>query len=362
MINPIQTSTSFTGLNSHPRRHGRVTLAEVATQAGVTTMTVSRFLREPQLVAPDTASKIAIALKETGYIPNLQAGSLASGRSQAVAVIVPNMAHSIFADTLHGLGEGLQTAGLHMLVSSTGYSLALEEQQIRNVLGWVPAALVVTGRAHLPGTQQLLQSAHQRGTPVVEIWDQSPPNESFSFQQIGFDHKQVGAQMALALIERGSDHLTFIDSGVSEDFRAHERAAGFVAEAKRSRIPVEHLIAGAGDPVAQAGECFTLWRSHHLIKRRYGIGFANDLLATGALLHAKSLDCQIPEEIQLLGFGNFALGRYCLGGLSTMHIDGEQIGQACANYIVEGLKQGSKPEATSPTQVVIQPQLIWRMS
>ncbi len=364
VTNPIHTSTSFKGHSvdqtARGRGHGRVTLAQVAMQAGVTTMTVSRYLRSPERVAASTAEKVAHALEVTGYSPNLQAGSLASGRSHVVAVIVPNIAHSIFADTLHGLGQGLQSVGLQMLVSSTGYSLAQEEQQVRTVLGWGPAAVVVTGRAHRPATQQLLLGAQQRGTPVVELWDQSPKAELHDFQQIGFDHAQVGAEQAQALIGRGCTQLAFMDVGVEEDFRAHERAQGFMAKAQSQGIPSQLLVANSGDALEQAGHCFAAWYAKQADNKLLGVGFANDLLGTGTMLRADRLGCNLPQRLQLLGFGDFPVARYCLGGLSTMHIDGERMGAACAEYIAQKLL--SKPSALQvrPSQLVLQPRLLWR--
>jgi LacI family transcriptional regulator, gluconate utilization system Gnt-I transcriptional repressor len=360
VANPIQSFKSPIGIALQRRGHGRVTLADVAAFAGVTTMTVSRYLRSPERVAQQTAMHIAQALQDTGYTPNLQAGSLASGRSQAVAVIVPNIAHSIFADTLHGLGTGLQAVGLQMLVSSTGYSLATEEQQIRTVLGWAPAALVVTGRMHSKATEQFLLAAQERGTPVVEIWDQSPADEPHAFQQIGFNHQQAGAMMAQALMERGYAQLCFIDSSVEEDFRAHERARGFVSHAKACGISAQQRQALAGDPVVMGGECFRHWYSQRTSSSRTGIGFANDLLATGALLQAQQLGCRVPSDIGLLGFGDFPVGRYCLGGLSTMHIDGERIGQCCADFIAEHLRGAEASRALPAGQIVLTPRLLWR--
>jgi LacI family transcriptional regulator, gluconate utilization system Gnt-I transcriptional repressor len=342
------------------RSHGRATLADVAAQAGVTTMTVSRFLRSPERVAANTAEKITVALERTGYSPNLQAGSLASGRSHAVAVIVPNIAHSIFADTLHGLGQGLQSTGLQMLVSSTGYSLAQEEQQVRTVLGWAPAAIVVTGRAHRPATQQLLQAAQQRGTPVVELWDQSPLGEPHDFQQIGFNHTQVGAQQAQALIERGCKQLAFMDVGVEEDFRAHERAQGFMAKARAKSVSAELLVAGLGDSIQQGALCFAGWHARFTKRQHLGVGFANDLLGTGALLEAQKLGCNTPLQLLLLGFGDFPAARYCLGGLSTMHIDGESIGKACAEHISHQLSRNTQHTLNTPSQLILKPRLLWR--
>ncbi len=375
VANPIQSSASLKVYSSAAvvgrRGHGRVTLADVAAHAGVTIMTVSRYLRSPERVAQNTAQSIVQALQKTGYSPNLQAGSLASGRSQAVAVIVPNLTHSIFADTLHGLGAGLQSEGLQMLVSSTGYSLALEEQQVRTVLGWAPAAVVVTGRRHNPATQQLLQAAQARGTPVVEIWDQSPQGEAHDFQQIGFDHVQVGAVMAKALMERGYKQLCFFDSGVEEDFRAHERAQGFLDTAQASGIKAELMQAAVGDAIEMGSECFVRWHGRLALhvapptntSLSCGFGFANDLLATGALLAAQKLGYAVPSEIGMIGFGDFPVGRYCLGGLSTMHIDGERMGQTCASFITArlGKMQATRLSHTEQArQVILQPQLLRR--
>ena len=360
MTNPIHSSRSLKGLLPGRRGHGRVTLADVAAFAGVTTMTVSRYLRSPDRVAEGTAKQIAQALLDTGYSPNLQAGSLASGRSHAIAVLVPNIAHSIFADTLHGLGTGLQAAGMHMLVSSTGYSLETEEQQVRTVLGWAPAAIVVTGRLHNKATELLLLAAQQRLTPVVEIWDQSPANEAHAFQQIGFDHRQAGAMMAQALVERGYSELCFVDSGVEQDFRAHERAQGFLSRARACGIAAVRLQALAGDPVERGGECFSRWHEQHRRALRCGMGFANDWLATGALLQAHRLGYEIPRDLGLLGFGDFPIGRYCLNGLNTMHIDGERIGQLCASFISNQLKRGDFAQRSPVGQTILLPRLLWR--
>jgi LacI family transcriptional regulator, gluconate utilization system Gnt-I transcriptional repressor len=139
-----------TGAARQPRRgHGRTTLADVAAAAGVTAITVSRYLREPYRVAPDTAAGVAAALRATGYLPNKQAGvlaSAASGSARMVAALIPSIANSIFAETVQGLADALQGSGCELLLAATGYSVEREEEQLRALLGWFPSALVVTGR------------------------------------------------------------------------------------------------------------------------------------------------------------------------------------------------------------------------
>ena len=108
-----------------------LTLRDVAVAAGVTAITVSRCLRSPGQVAPETAARLQAAIAATGYVPNKQAGLLAGARSSIVAALVPNLAHSIFAETIQGLSDALGAAGLELLVASSGYSAEREEAQRR---------------------------------------------------------------------------------------------------------------------------------------------------------------------------------------------------------------------------------------
>jgi len=327
-----------------PRRgHGRVTLADVAVAARVTAITVSRYLREPHRVAPATASSVAAALLATGYLPNKQAGVLASaatGSARMVAALIPSIANSIFAETVQGLADALQGSGCELLLAATGYSAEREEAQLRALLGWFPSALVVTGRRHTPGALALLHQAQARGTPVIEIWDHHPGPGAESFTQIGFDHEQVGRAMAEHLIERGYRSLAYVDSGVVEDFRAHERGDGFLAAARRRRVPARRVMAPAHEAI-EAGRLAlaSLMAGPHRPSVR-AAAFANDHLACGALLEARARGLALPQDLALLGFGDFSLGRQLDPPLSTVHTPRFEIGQAAAHALLQALQSG----------------------
>lgn len=308
----------------------RITLADVARQAGVTTMTVSRFLRTPLQVAPPTAKIVAAALERTGYVANKQAGILATGTSSMVAAIIPNIAHSIFSETIQGLSEALEQHGFELLLASSGYSLEREQKQIRAVMGWAPFALVLTGRHHSPHSLQLLRSAHQAGTPVVEMWDNS--SSSPEFAHIGFDHAAAGALMAQHFVARGYQDLMYVDSGVVEDFRAHERAKGFAQYALHKEADVRSTQAISGSPVAAGRRVLAQLLQSKQLPR--AIAFANDQLAVGALLEAIDRKIAVPKQLALLGFGDFPIAAHIGGGLSTVATPCYDIGQAVGQWVV----------------------------
>lgn len=321
------------------RGHGRVTLEQVAAQAGVTSITVSRFLREPQRVAADTAERIRAALQATGYTPNKQAGQLASGNSHIVAAIIPSIANSIFAETVQGLSDGLQPAGYELLLASTGYSMEREEEQIRALLGWFPSGIVITGRHHSQTALSQLRAAAAAGTPVIEVWDLQPADTAPDFAQVGFNHEQVGRAMAEHLLAQGHRSLAYVDSGVAEDFRAHERGAGFQAAARAGRASVRLVSAPTGEAITSGRQALArLLDGDRPIPS--AAAFANDHLACGALIEAQARGLSVPADLALMGFGDFAISRHLSPALTTVKLPRYEIGQEAARLLLASFNEG----------------------
>src|SRR5688500_15527699 len=101
-------------------RPARVRMEDVARAAGVSTITVSRALRQPDIVSESTRRAIATAIEAMGYVPNLVAGSLASQRTRVIAAIVPTFANSVFAATLVSMEAALQAKGFHLMLGQSG--------------------------------------------------------------------------------------------------------------------------------------------------------------------------------------------------------------------------------------------------
>ncbi len=319
-----------------------MTLQDVAAAAGVTSITVSRFLREPAVVARDTAQRIQAALTQTGYVPNKQAGLLASGAGNIVAALLPNLANSIFAETAQGLSDGLQAAGFELLIASTGYSLEREEHQLRALLGWHPAAVVVTGRRHAPGALRMLANAKAAGTPVIEIWDHHPPERGArrtSFTQIGFNHDDVGNAMAEHLLRAGHRCLAYVDSGVAEDYRAHERGLAFATAVRAAGAQVTVRVAPGGDAF-DAGRQVLGELVRPGAPTVTAAAFANDHLACGALLEATRRKVKVPDRMALLGFGDFAIARQLSPALSSVQLPRHAIGSETAKSLLDALRHG----------------------
>ena len=149
-----------------PRGDGaRPRLSDVAHAAGVSTMTVVRVMRDPDLVATSTRERVERVLLQTGYTPDLTASALASQRTGLVAAIVPVLTNSLIAEIVQGLTDALADNGLQMLLGVSGFSAEAEEPLVRAFLSRRVDAMYLTGVIHTPTTVQMLKRA---GIPIVE--------------------------------------------------------------------------------------------------------------------------------------------------------------------------------------------------
>ena len=104
-------------------------MEDVAKLARVSAMTVSRALRNPAIVTPDTLKRIEQAIETTGYLQNRIAGSLSSRRTNVIGLIVPSLRNAVFVETIQGVADMLGQQ-FDLMIAHSGYTLKGEEAAV----------------------------------------------------------------------------------------------------------------------------------------------------------------------------------------------------------------------------------------
>ncbi len=274
------------------RGTGRVRIEDVARAAGVSTQTVSRFLRAPAQVGPEASARIAAAILEVGYVPNLVAGSLASNRSRIVAIIVPTLANPVHAQPVQGLSDALRPQGFQVLVGTTDFQAETEAALIHAFIGRRVDGLAVTGGSFAEPSRQLLEAA---GTPVVQLWEL--PEQPFDMT-VGLSNAAIGARMAAHFAERGYRSLAVIGHAEASDTRSAGRVTGYCAEAKRL---------GLADPLVLLPQRPMLIRDATPLLDRLVIQGVEAVFCTSSqlsvvlLLNTRRLGLAIPSDLAIGG-------------------------------------------------------------
>lgn len=322
------------------------TMTDVAQRAGVSTMTVSRALRDGASIAKDTRDRIMQAVEDLGYVLDQSAGSLSSKRTGFVAALVPSINNSNFADTARGLTDALQGAGLQLLLGYTDYSVENEESLIESMLRRRPEGIVVTGGRHTARARKLLENS---GIPVIETWDlpQSPVHHV-----VGFSNAEASAALVRHLHAKGYRRIAFIGGTTNRDTRGADRRAGYEAAMRELGLNEARVISFGTPPISmkQGGEAIV-----RLVEQWPEVEAAicvSDLSAFGALMECQRRNWKVPKRIAIAGFGDFEISGTCYPALTTVGVHCYDIGHNAGKLLLRAI-EGERNRTPIAAETVI---------
>ncbi len=306
------------------RGSGAITLRDVAKLAGVAPITASRAVNTPDQVSPEVLKKVQDAIGRTGYVPNRVAGGLASSRSRLIAAVVPSIVVSVFVETIETLNNTLFEAGYQLMLGQTGYSPEREETLLEAIIGRRPDGIFLTGiMQSSKGRTRLLAS----GIPVVETWDLTPTPIDML---IGFSHSDIGREVAHFLMAKGRKRFALIRA---DDERGIRRATAFQNTVVQRGLP--------GVVVDNVGSLRTLKSGREALSRILlqapetdAVFCSSDLIAMGVLTEAMARGIAVPQRLSIVGFGDVPYVADMVPALTTVHINGSDIGRMAADYLI----------------------------
>lgn len=316
------------------RKQGRqsfATMQDVARAAGVSAMTVSRMLRNPASISQDHAMRIREAMAQLAYVPNMLAGGLSGTVGRVVAVLVPTISHSVFAETLQGITDCLHREGYQMLVGSSNYNPETERELLRSLLAWRPAGVVVVS---VDEDRSARETMSELGVPVVEIWD---IEGSAIDMKVGYSNFDAAYAMTRHLVTCGCSQVAFIRTSRTNDIRTQEREQGYKAALRDlSEQPQRALRLDYEFSPSGGAEVMRWIKRHH--PDVDAVFFATDVAAIGALYECRRLDIAVPEALRIAGFGDFSEAEVCVPRLTTVRVPQYEMGVTAATNILARLK------------------------
>jgi LacI family gluconate utilization system Gnt-I transcriptional repressor len=265
------------------RKSGGTTLRDVAALAGVAPITASRALNTPNAVSEQILQRVKSAVEQTGYVPNMLAGGLASRKSRLVAAVIPTISGNVFLEVVQSLTASLAAYGYQLMLGQSGYEDSREDELLETIIGRRPDGVVLTGIMRSPqGRQRLLTS----GIPVVETWDLT---DNPIDMLIGFSHEKVGESVARYLHARGKRRVATLSAN---DQRAQRRMKSFsdtaislgMALPGESAVPASLVSAPTNVGMGRAG-------LRELLSRHPDIDAlfcSSDMVALGVLTEAQA--------------------------------------------------------------------------
>lgn len=304
------------------------TLDDVARKAGVSTATVSRCINTPDRVVEATRKRVQSAIEALGYTPNFAARVMAAKRTFTIGAIIPTMENAIFARGLQAFQEELHQHGYTLLVSSSAYKPATEEEQIRTLVARGADGLLLIGHDRAPRIYEFLE---HREIPALVAWSFSPNGR---LPSIGFDNQAAMYELARRVIDLGHRRLAVISGITHGNDRARLRLDG-VRDAIRQHGLDPQVLQVIETPyeIENGAEAFARLMSQDSPPTAVMCG--NDVLAAGALLRAQDMGLKVPQDVSITGFDDIELARILRPSLTTVHVPHRGMGGKAAKALIE---------------------------
>ena len=316
---------------SLPKRS--LTMRDVGLLASVSPITVSRALANHPSVTAETRAAVLRAASELGYVPDYTARALSRRGSKLIALLLPNIANSVFAETIHGINDVLGAQGFSLIIAHSGYSAEREQVLIRGLLGYRPDAVILTGFTHTRGTRTLLRKA---GMPVVETWNVGPEPIDMA---VGFSNFQAGYEATRYLISKGYVRLAYRGGTQTDNERTRAREDGFRQALAEANLPTtEAWISSAPMELESGAEFAREFHSMPANRRPDAAFIASDMIAAGFVLEATQLGIRIPQDVAVAGFDDTPLGRAIRPRLTTVGVHQREIGRIAAELALRKLR------------------------
>ena len=322
----------------------RVTIEDVAQQAGVSIATVSRVMNGTGTVAATTAVRVHQAITDLNYIPHAAARGLARQRTQTLGLVLPQISDTFFSALLRGM---------ETVAREHEYALLIYTMQGRN-----PNQPPPLGQHNTDGlmvftdglSEAALRHLHSQHFPLV-LLHQSPP-QGLDIPCVTFENKTGAYAVVSHLIGLGHRRIAFL-AGPSGNEDSFWREKGYrEAMADHDLVVAEELVGVGGFDEAVAATAVSQWLQQGLDID--AIFAADDESARGVMQAIQKANLRIPQDIALAGFDDSLLSRYLTPPLTTVHAPIEEAGRVATEKLI-GLINDESVELLTllPTELVI---------
>jgi LacI family transcriptional regulator len=330
-----------------------VRLKDIARDLNVSLMTVSKALRGARDISEKTRQRVLERMAELNYRPNMLARGLASGKSNIVGLVVPDLLHPFFAEFAKSLSGVLRRRDYGLILASSEEDPEIEQQEIRTVLArGVDALLIASCQTSL----RAFYGPEDKRTPFILI-DRNFPYLRASF--VGTDDYRAGLLATEHLLAGGRRRIAHIAGPqVSPGI---DRLRGYKAALadRRRKVPRGYVIGNAR--VEETGETAGYQGMRELLRRKPrpdAVFCYNDLTAIGAMQATIEAGLSIPEDVAFVGCGNIRYSDFLRIPLSSIDQSTGQLGECAATLAVELMRDAGR----APQQITLEPRLVIRSS
>ncbi|MCE5344060.1 MAG: LacI family transcriptional regulator [Eubacteriales bacterium] len=328
-----------------------ISIKDVAKEAGVSTTTVSYVLNRKlsQTISAETTERILQAVRKLNYVPNLNARSLTSQRTNLIGVVIPQtepgkefmFANPFYGELLSTIEYTARRNGYHLLLSGPDPDQSYSQiARNRSVDG-----IIIVGSY----PNRSITELHQLSVPVVlvDTYIKDP-----LFHTIGIDDREGGLLATRYLIERGHREIAFVSGSVSEQGVTQKRFMGYMDALNEAGLALNEKRLYLGTVSFDFAQSVAEEMQQRGNQETAAFATA-DILGMGLIKGMRRLGRRIPEDLSIVGFDDLDLACMSDPSLTTVHQDIAEKGRNAVQIILDAMEgHTEKQEHILPIRLV----------
>jgi len=327
------------------------TIKDVARQAGVSTMTVSRVINNTGYIRTETRARVELAISELGYLPNALARSLRFKQTKTIALVLTDITNPFFTTVARGVEDAAGAQGFSVLFCNTDESESAEGEYLSILLQKQVDGVLLVPSSNESRAIPLLR---ERGVPVVTL-DRRVSDPSVD--AVRGDSERGAYDLVCHLIGLGHRRIAMLTSAHNVS-TATDRVAGYRRALSEAGIAVDLRLICSDDFSTEGG-----FRSTQqllaLHPRPTAIFGGNNFIAFGAFRAMREAGLQVPDDCSLVTFDDLPESWLMLPFLTTVNQPAYAIGQQATELLLDRLEGRGGPAART---IILPGELIIRRS
>ena len=327
----------------------RCSISDVAREAGVSTMTVSRVLNGRGEITEATRERVQSVIERLNYRPSSLARSFKTQSTQTIGLIIPDISNPFFPEVVRGVEDAASGEDFAIILCNTVRSAERERKALQLLEDLRVGGIILC----TSGLSDEVLVPLLRQHPAVVIFDHAINKLAGS---VFIDDVYGSVAATNHLLSIGCRRLAYL-GGPSYYPSSARRLYGFEVALQVHGIKSTPKRTLSCEPDEASG--FEIAKG--LLTRFSdidGLVCYNDLIALGALQACKTIGLKVPEQIKLIGFDDIRFANLSSPTLSTIRVDKFQLGRSMLQILLERIQT----PGGSTKEIMIRPELVVRES
>jgi len=327
-----------------------LTLNDIAQKLNVSAVTVSKALRNHPDISSGTKKLVVDTVEEMGYTPNYMARNLSSKKTNTIGVVVPKIAHFFFGSIIESIYDLAFENNYEIILMVSQENKERERKHIETLLAMKVDGIIVSITQETT-EYSVFNKALQRDIPIVFI-DRIPNLDNVN--KVYVDDRGGAFSAIEHAIKIGYKKIAHF-AGYDEVNIGLQRYLGFEDAMKKYEIPINNdWIFKGGFGEKYGYESFMkLYKNNNLPELIFTVTYP---VALGIYRAVNELGLKIPEDIDVICFGDGSEQKYLSPPLSCVDQPTKLIAQNSMNILLDNINNSDSNETKSieiPTQLIL---------